>query len=49
MLEYKDWRNFLKVLNKAKVACENSEFDVNEQIVEVNKLSKRNGNAQINI
>ena len=23
-LEYKDWRNFLKVLNKAKEACKNS-------------------------
>ncbi len=23
-LEYSDWRNFLKVLNKTKVACKNS-------------------------
>ena len=49
VLEYKDWRNFLKVLNKAKDACKNSGFNVNEQLVEVNKLSKRNNNAQINI
>ncbi len=48
-LEYKDWRNFLKVLNKAKDAVVNSGFNVNEQLVEVDKLSKRNNNAQINI
>ena len=47
--EYSDWRNFLKVLNKAKAACENSEFNVDEQLVEVNKLSKRNNNANVNI
>lgn len=40
-LEYRDWRNFLKVLNKAKEACKNSGFNVDEQLVEVNKLSKR--------
>ena len=42
VLEYKDWRNFLKVLNKAKEACRNSGFNLDEQLVEVNKLSKRN-------
>lgn len=49
VLEYKDWRDFLKVLNKAKDACKNSGFNVNEQLVGVNKLSNRNNNAQINI
>ena len=49
VLEYSDWRNFLKVLNKAKEACENSGFNVDEQLVEVNKLSKRNNNATVNI
>ena len=48
-LEYSDWRNFLKVLNKAKMACKNSGFNVNEQLVEVNKLSKRHNNANVNI
>ncbi len=48
-LEYSDWRNFLKDLNKAKAACKNSEFNVDEQLVEVNKLSKRNNNANVNI
>lgn len=49
VLEYSDWRNFLKVLNKAKEACENSGFSVDEQLVEINKLSKRNNNATVNI
>lgn len=48
-LEYKDWRNFFKIINKAKEACKNSGFDVDEQLVEVNKLSKRNNNAIANI
>ena len=49
VLEYKDWRNFLKVLNKAKDACKNSRFNIDEQLVEVNRLSKRNNNATANI
>ena len=49
VLEYKDWRNFLKVLDKAKEACCNSRFNADEQLVEVNKLSKRNNNAIVNI
>ena len=49
VLEYSDWRNFLKVLNKAKDSCNNSGFELDEQLVEVNKLSKRNNNALANI
>ena len=49
VLEYKDWRNFLKVLNKTKEACKNSGFNIDEQLVKVNKLSKRNNNATANI
>ena len=48
-LEYRDWRNFFKVLKKAKEACNNSGFNVDEQLVEFNKLSKRNNNAIVNI
>ena len=32
VLEYKDQRNFLKVLNKAKEACRNSGFNENTYI-----------------
>lgn len=36
-LEYKEWRNFNKVIDKAKVACEGSENIVSEHFVDVNK------------
>ena len=49
VLEYRDWRNFSRVLNKAKEACEKSGFNIYEQLVEINKLSKRNNNAVANI
>ena len=38
ILEYKEWRNFNKVLERAKIACENSGFDVESDFVEVNKI-----------
>lgn len=40
ILEYKEWRNFNKVLQKAITACSLSNFDVNEQFVEVNNPIK---------
>ena len=49
VLEYKEWRNFNKILDRAKEACKNSEININSQLVEVNKLSKRNNNAYVNI
>lgn len=39
VLEYTEWRNFLKVIAKARDACENSGMPVNECFVEVNKTS----------
>ena len=38
VLEYKEWRNFNKVLEKAKIACKNSGFDVVNDFVDVNKI-----------
>ena len=49
VLEYRDWRNFKKVIDKAKEACKNTGFNIDEQLVEINKLSKRNNNAIANI
>lgn len=37
LLDYTDFRNFTKVIDKAKEACTNSGFDVNDHIVEVNE------------
>lgn len=39
VLEYTDWRNFLKVIDKAKIACENSGILIEEHFVDVNKSS----------
>ena len=48
VLEYTDWRNFLKVVDKAKIACENSGLLVGEHFVDVNKSSPMpNGGTRI--
>lgn len=47
-LEYKEWRNFTKVIERAITACENSENNVSEHFVEVNKTSPvPNGGTRI--
>lgn len=37
-LEYTEWRNFTKVIDKARAACEGSENAVSDHFVEVNKI-----------
>lgn len=49
VLEYKDWRNFLKVLNKAKEACENSGIVVNDNFVQVDKTIEIGNKVKRNI
>jgi DNA-damage-inducible protein D len=44
-LEYVEWRNFSKVLDKAKLACKNSGFDIDDHFVEVNKTIQMPKNA----
>jgi len=46
VLEYTQWRNFEKVINKAKVACENSGNDVFYHFAEVSKTIEMPKNAQ---
>ena len=36
-LDYTEWRNFSKVIDKARLACQNSGFDLDEHFVEVSK------------
>lgn len=36
-IEYTEWRNFEKVVEKAKTSCVNSEIPVNSQFVDINK------------
>lgn len=37
-LEYTEWRNFTKVIDKAKAACNGSENSVSDHFVDVNKI-----------
>lgn len=38
VLEYTEWRNFSGVIDKAKEACANSGFDIDDEFVDVNKI-----------
>lgn len=38
LLEYKDWRNFQKVISKAMQACEGSEHELADHFVEATKM-----------
>ncbi len=38
VLGYTEWRNFLKVIEKAKTACENTGVSVQDHFVDVNKM-----------
>jgi len=38
LLEYKDWDNFLNVLEKAKSACQNSQLQVNDHFRDVTEM-----------
>lgn len=40
VLEYKEWRKFEGVINKAKAACFNSNIDVSEHFVDIDKTIK---------
>ncbi len=39
VLEYTQWRRFESVIDKAKIACKNSNVDINKQFADVGKLS----------
>jgi DNA-damage-inducible protein D len=38
LLEYEEWRNFCRVIEKAKIACQNSGRSSDDHFVEVNKM-----------
>lgn len=38
VLQYREWRNFAKVIDRAKLSCKNSGFEINNDFVEVNKI-----------
>lgn len=46
LLEYEEWRNFLKVIEKAKLACSNSGQNMSDHFVDVNKMIDLGKGAQ---
>lgn len=46
VLEYTDWRNFSKVIEKAQTACTNSGAQINDHFVEVNKMVEIGSGAE---
>ncbi len=40
LLDYDEWRNFIKVIEKAKISCETSGQNIKDHFVEVNKKVK---------
>lgn len=46
ILQYKEWRNFFKVIDKAKIACETSSHNVLDHFVEVNKMVQLGSGAE---
>ncbi len=49
VLDYKEWRKFEGVIEKAKLACQNSDINMFEHFVGADKLSKRANNAEVRI
>ena len=49
ILEYSNWQNLEKIIDKAKTSCENSDIGMFEHFTDVNKLSKRANNAEVEI
>ena len=49
ILEYSEWRNFYKIIDKAKNACEASGHVVQSEFVDVNKLVDVGANLQRSI
>ncbi len=46
VLDYKDWRNFNKVIDKAKESCKNSNNNVEDHFVEVDKMVEIGSGAE---
>lgn len=37
LLDYREWRNFVQVIDKAKIACENAEQEISEHFLDIIK------------
>jgi DNA-damage-inducible protein D len=46
IFNYSDWRNFLKVIDKAKLSCKNAGEDIGDHFVDITKMINLAKNAQ---
>jgi DNA-damage-inducible protein D len=46
LLDYDEWRNFLKVIDKAKTACLNSGQNISDHFVDINKMVELGSGAK---
>ena len=46
VLEYKDWRNFINVINKAKEACLNSKHNILDHFVDITEMVELGSGAK---
>ena len=49
ILKYNDWRNFLNVIKKAKISCENSDFSTLDHFVDITKMVQLGSGSNRNI
>jgi DNA-damage-inducible protein D len=40
ILQYSNWQNFEKIIDKAKISCQNSDISAFEHFIDVNKMFK---------
>lgn len=45
VLQYKKWENFIKVIDRAKLACQNSGFEISDHFPEVRKMVEIGSNT----
>ena len=46
ILQYSNWQNFEKIINKAKISCKNSDISEFEHFIDVSKTIKMNGDSR---
>ncbi len=46
VLQYSNWQNFERIIDKSKVSCENSDISVSERFIDVNKTIKMPNGAE---
>ena len=46
ILQYSNWQNFEKIINKAKISCENSDVNALDHFIDVSKMVQIGSGAE---